>query len=72
MDVTRNTATFPVADLFRPLRDLVAVLRDANARRAVYNRTVADLSALSTRELHDIGLTRSDIPAFARRAAAQN
>lgn len=33
-----------------------------------YRRTVNELSALSTRELTDLGITRADIPFVARRA----
>lgn len=33
-----------------------------------YNRTVAELSHLSNRELADLGLSRSDIPRVAREA----
>lgn len=31
-----------------------------------YRRTVAELSSLTDRELHDIGITRADINAIAR------
>ena len=31
-----------------------------------YRRTVNELNALSTRELDDLGIARSDIPAVAR------
>lgn len=33
-----------------------------------YSRTVAELQALSTRDLSDLGLSRSDIPRVAREA----
>ena len=33
-----------------------------------YSRTVAELKALSTRDLSDLGLSRSDIPRVAREA----
>ncbi|MEZ5872115.1 MAG: DUF1127 domain-containing protein [Nitratireductor sp.] len=33
-----------------------------------YRRTVRELSSLSTRELTDLGISRSDIPYVARRA----
>lgn len=38
------------------------------ARRSYYN-SVAELSAMSDRDLADIGISRSDIPAVARQAA---
>jgi uncharacterized protein YjiS (DUF1127 family) len=34
-----------------------------------YNRTVAELSALSSRELADLGIVRADIEQIARSAA---
>ncbi|ADZ70636.1 DUF1127 domain-containing protein [Polymorphum gilvum] len=34
-----------------------------------YRRTVDELSRLSTRELNDLGIGRSDIPFIARRAS---
>ena len=34
-----------------------------------YARTVQELEALSTRELADLGISRSDIPRLAREAA---
>jgi uncharacterized protein YjiS (DUF1127 family) len=33
-----------------------------------YRRTVAELGALSNRELDDLGISRADIPNVARRA----
>lgn len=33
-----------------------------------YRRTVSELSALSNRELDDLGIARGDIPFIARRA----
>ncbi len=36
------------------------------ARYAQYQRTVRELNALDGRQLHDLGITRSDIKAIAR------
>jgi uncharacterized protein YjiS (DUF1127 family) len=33
-----------------------------------YNRTVSELSALSNRDLSDLGISRTDIPRLAREA----
>ena len=44
-------------------------LRTAFDRRATYNRTVRELSALSTRELDDLGIHRSMISRIANEAA---
>ncbi|WP_435169183.1 DUF1127 domain-containing protein [Falsirhodobacter sp. 1013] len=48
---------------------LLASLRALRQRRAVYTRTVNELTALSGRELADIGISRSEIRAVARRTA---
>jgi uncharacterized protein YjiS (DUF1127 family) len=45
---------------------LGATLRDALARQTAFERTVAELSALSDRDLADIGIPRCDIRAVAR------
>lgn len=44
-------------------------LREARARRRLYNQTVRELSALSNRELHDLGLHRAMITRVALEAA---
>jgi uncharacterized protein YjiS (DUF1127 family) len=48
---------------------LVKDLRVAMERRRVYNRTVRELSALSSRELADLGLSRTMITRVAIEAA---
>ena len=45
-------------------------LGERAAQRAVYRRKVAELHALSDRELADFGYHRSEIPRIARDAAA--
>ena len=45
---------------------MIAALRNARARRTFYVGTRDGLSALSDRELADIGVTRWDIPRMAR------
>ncbi|MGA0563680.1 DUF1127 domain-containing protein [Ancylobacter sp. VNQ12] len=47
------------------------VLRTAFARYRVYKRIVAELAAYTDRQLADFNLSRCDIPAFARQAAAE-
>ncbi len=44
--------------------DIIGKFKDWRA----YRRTVSELSALSNRELSDLGISRSDIPFIARRA----
>lgn len=46
-------------------------LRTALARRRAYNKVTAELSTYTERELAELGLCRSDIPALAREAAEQ-
>ena len=48
---------------------LMIDLRARLARRRTYLRTVAELQALSDRELADLGLHRSEIGRVARQAA---
>lgn len=47
----------------------ITVLREAIKRRQVYKRTHAELSQLSTRELDDLGISRSMISRLAYEAA---
>lgn len=47
----------------------LAALHDAWTRYQVYERTYAELSALSNRELTDLGICRSSIPHIADEAA---
>lgn len=58
-----------IAAVGRPGQGLVARLREALQRRTVYNRTVRELNALTTRELADLGMTRSMITRVALEAA---
>ena len=62
---TRATG-ITLADRFVALRDRLA---DAAAKRRVYRTTVSELDALSTRELADLGLSRSMIKGIAYEAA---
>lgn len=48
---------------------LLARLREALHRRNVYTRTLRELNALTTRELADLGMTRSMITRTALEAA---
>jgi uncharacterized protein YjiS (DUF1127 family) len=49
--------------------DILARIRLWITRRRVYNRTHAELSQLSTRELDDLGISRSMITRLAQEAA---
>ena len=48
---------------------VVKMVREAVARRQLFNQTVVELSALSDRDLNDLGLSRSSIADVAREAA---
>ncbi|NBB98618.1 MAG: DUF1127 domain-containing protein [Alphaproteobacteria bacterium] len=55
-----------------PFFGLVKRISDAVARRRVYNRTYAELNNLTTRELDDLGISRSMISRLAYEAAFEN
>lgn len=55
-----------------PFGGLFGRIADAFARRRVYNRTYAELNALTTRELDDLGISRSMISRLAYEAAFEN
>ena len=44
-------------------------MQENRARRAVYRQTVRELNALTTRDLNDLGISRSMIHGLAREAA---
>ncbi|RYH02673.1 DUF1127 domain-containing protein [Salipiger sp. IMCC34102] len=54
------------------LAGLRARLIDAANRRRVYSATVRELSALSNRELDDLGISRSMVKSIAAEAAYGN
>lgn len=56
-----SVAAYRAARLF----DAIA---EAAQQRAAYTQTVAELSALTDRELNDLGIARTDIQAIARKA----
>ena len=49
--------------------NLIAAFRQARARRAVYARTFGELSAMTDRDLADIGIARDQIADIALEAA---
>lgn len=54
------------------LAGVVSVLRSAMNRRRVYAQTLAELNAMSDRDLADLGLSRDLIASVAREAAYGN
>lgn len=63
---TSRAASLSLADRFP---GVVASVKAALARRAVYTQTVRELNALTERELADLGISRLEIAAVAREAA---
>lgn len=61
---TRNERTAATG-----IMGLLARVQEARARRAIYRQTVTELSALSARELDDLGIHRSMIGQIATEAA---
>ncbi|MDH3264245.1 MAG: DUF1127 domain-containing protein [Paracoccaceae bacterium] len=62
-----NTTDRPaLLDLFHGLAGRV---REARAKRRAYNITLRELSALSDRDLDDLGISRLNIPEIARESA---
>ena len=51
------------------VQSLTVRFKDAMARRRLYTRTLHELSALSDRDLSDLGMSRADIGRVAREAA---
>ena len=63
------TETFRGPGLLSQLADWFAGIADGWQRYRVYTRTCAELNALSTRELDDLGISRSMISRLALEAA---
>ena len=55
--------------LWQRLSDLKANLAERQAQRQAFRRTLGELSAMSDRDLTDIGIDRADIRAIAQQAA---
>ncbi|GAB4261364.1 MAG: hypothetical protein Kow0013_05820 [Pararhodobacter sp.] len=64
-----NTHSTRASGIFGSLADAIAGLRAAWHRSRVYVRTYNELNALSTRELEDLGISRSMISRLAYEAA---
>ena len=64
--------TTPVAHgILGKLNEIAAAWQANRDRRAVFARTYNELSALSDRDLADIGIARRDISEIARQEAAK-
>lgn len=54
--------------LIQRVRDLIAKVQAARARRIAYETSYAALQNISASELREFGLYRSDLPELARQA----
>ncbi len=66
--MTYATHSHP-ASIWQRLSDLNADLAERRAQNRAYRSTVAELSALSDRDLLDMGIHPADIEEIARKAA---
>lgn len=64
-----NTSSSAGFGLMDRVANTVKSVKEALHRRRVYNQTVSELRALSTRELNDLGISRSMITRIALEAA---
>lgn len=64
-----NTSSAAGFGLMARLANVVKSTKEALNRRQIYNQTVSELRALSTRELNDLGIARSMITRVALEAA---
>ncbi|WP_299960978.1 DUF1127 domain-containing protein [uncultured Roseobacter sp.] len=66
------TLSHPSHRILEAFRQFRAELAEHRRTRAVYNRTFTELSAMSDRDLVDIGLSRGDIGQIAEEAATMS
>ncbi|WP_203232287.1 DUF1127 domain-containing protein [Gemmobacter caeruleus] len=64
-----NTTRLAQVGLAERIAAVIADVRTAMARRAIYRQTVRELKALNNRELADLGIHRSMITRMALEAA---
>ena len=64
-----NTSSSAGFGLMDRVANTVKSVKESLHRRRVYNQTVSELRALSTRELNDLGISRSMITRIALEAA---
>ena len=65
----RGTPSLSVPTLVNRLQAVVATLKQAVRRRALYKRTLRELNALTEREMNDLGIYPAMISQVAREAA---
>ncbi len=67
--LTQNSRTVGGASIWQRLSDLTLGAAHRRAQDRAYRSTVRELSALSSRDLADMGIHRADIHDIARQAA---
>ncbi len=67
--MTQDSRSVGGTSLWQRLSDLTASLAQRRAQDRAYRSTVRELSALSSRDLADMGIHRAGIHAIARQAA---
>lgn len=67
---TSTAFASPAASLWERLGSLRAAMTERVAQRRLYRTALAELDALSDRDLADLGLARADIGRVARQASA--
>ena len=59
----------PVTEAIYAISKVVTTLSDSYQRSQRYKKTVKELSGLTDRELHDMGISRYDIEEIARKVS---
>ncbi len=67
--MTSNALGFVFARASHWVDGVATSISEARAKRAVYTRTLNELSAMSDRDLADLGIARCDARSIAREAA---
>jgi len=67
-----NTIRHAEVGFLTKFRELRVTLADRMIRRRVFRTTVTELNNLSSRELNDLGISRSQIQSIAYEAAYKN
>ena len=67
--VTQNAPSVGGASVWQRLSDMTASLAQRRSQHRAYRSTVSELTAMSHRDLTDIGIHPADIHTIARQAA---
>lgn len=64
-----TTQSYAASPILARVSDLVSDLKERHAKNRIYRQTMLELSALSSRDLADLGICRSNIKSVAYEAA---